>query len=247
MNWEYKQTINQLQSRYEISDKNLIKADSSRFPSPLKKYLQYTKLNSSRSPSYADIEYYGGYRTEKYGKLKDFSGKGFFSLKEHNYICDSYIKNKISFYRLREKNLERDSMLSLKYFGIKDNYKYTDSNAEAYMLNKYIILAPWFPHYFALDGRISWDYMSSRRSLARVEGRNKKMDFILTFNDDGSLNSIESKKFVLGNSMFKYTAYYSNYQNIGGLNLPFSITAEVEEGFDKYTIFSINLNTVNYK
>ena len=44
MNWEYKQTVNQLQSRYEISDKNLIKADSSRFPSPLKKYLQYKNI-----------------------------------------------------------------------------------------------------------------------------------------------------------------------------------------------------------
>lgn len=246
MNWEYQQIVNQLQTRYEISNKNLIKADSSRFPSPLKKYLQQTNLEDS-SASYVKIKYYGGYRIEKYGDLKDFHGKGFFSLKERNYICDSYIKNKISFFRLREIKSEQDSRFNLKYFGIKNNFEYTAEDVEAYMLSKYVILAPWFPQYFALNGSISWDYISSKRSLARIQGKNEQMDFIFTFNEDGTLKSIESEKFALGDSMLKYTAYYSSYQNVENLKIPFSITVEVEERFDKYQLFSIDLSEIDYR
>ena len=249
LDWEYSQDLSSLQTSYVIEDSfSITNPNNPAVPRPLRNYINYSVINLNNLPSYINLKYSGIYYHGSEKKGADFTAKSFYDIKNFNYINEFMINdNRVIFHKLREKLLESEKIHEKKLYGIINRPTHYSENQEHFLRTRFIFDAVYFPYFYLSNRQISWGSLDDKSVLIKINKDAKTMAYTMEFNDDYSLASISSEEFIFGRKRIKFTAHYSNYIRQNNFRVPATFEIVYDDGFENYTIFEANLNSVNYK
>ncbi len=246
---QYKQDVKTLERNYSLNDNFSMNNPSSiSIPASLRRYIEYSTPNHRNLSIFVNLNYSGQYRKEKYGEMYDFKVKSFYNIKKEEFVSKWFIdENRIVFNKLREKLIADKAEYELKYMGAKNTEEVYGRAAELFLKSRMVIDAVYFPYYYLASSRIDYKYMSGNRTILELKTNSGQINFVLDFNEDSSLKSISSDKFLFAGDQVKLTAYYDNYISLNNYNVPASITVEIENNFDKYVLYEAELDSVVHR
>jgi len=248
-NYQYEQDISTLQREYSLSDNFSIKNPSSiAIPAPMRRYIQYSIPNNRNLSTHVRVNYSGKYRQQKYGEMHDFKKKSAYNLRTGEFVSEWIIEeNNIIFNKLREVLLGEESVYEFKKMGVIDQKSVYGEQAELFLKSRMMIDAVYFPYYFLGSSNINLAVMSGNRTVVKLNRGSNNIDFIFEFNEDRTLSSISSSKFIFGQDRVVLKAIYENYIEVNNFKVPASISVEIENNFDKYILYEAKIDNINYK
>lgn len=248
-NWQYNQDMKALENNYALSENvSIADINSSRIPSPLANYLRFSQANRSKLPVYVKLNYSGKYRADSYSEFNDFRVKSFYSVKNGHYVSEWMIdNNRIIFEKIKEKLTDRDSIYDRSLLGIRNIDGSSNQNTAFYLNSRIMIDAAYFPYYYLSTNCSDWTYLGPRRVRVTANTEAGPLNFDMNFNDNDSLNSINSESFTFLGDTVRLTASYDNYVSRNNFRVPSSIQVVCERNFSEFVLYEATLDNINYR
>lgn len=212
-------------------------------PKPAQRYFRHVLKEGQPYISYVRLKHNGQFKT---GHNKDWvpiRGEQYFTTQQPGFIW----QGNTAMFSARDSYLSRKGRLSVFLFSA---FRIAGGSGEKYdhgELLRWLAESIWFPTNLLPGKHLSWTPVDDYTADLHFNYNNFKLEYRVSFNDAGEITMFQTQRYMGENSLETWVGTVSDYREINGMLIPFSIEAayKLKEGDYSYAKFKVSVIEYN--
>jgi hypothetical protein len=202
-----------------------------RLPAPVQRYLAYAIPAEAGPVRFVRMKQTGEFRTDPAGEWMPVGAEQYFSAEPPGFLWHATIRV-FSLFRIdaRDRYAAREGNMLVKGLFTIPIADAKGEEMDLSCLQRYIGEMPWFPTAFLNDDHVSWEPIDASHAKAVITDGTIAATVVFTFDEVGRITSVttDERYRTVGDTYIRnrWTGYYGDYQEQGGLIVPMEIAAE---------------------
>lgn len=243
--------ISKIKSITSVS-KSISQIDSlDKYPLLLKKYFNYSIIDSTAAPKYVKIKLNGKLKTGEKSNWQEVTAEQYYSISEPAYVWNAKLKmNEFVWARAIESYFNGNGNILIKLFS---SIKISDAFGEPVDqsgLTRYLCESVFFPNSLLPGANIEWRFIEQGKVKAVLRDNELKVEADFYFNSNGQITKVETldryRTIGTGYKRTLFSITFSDYKTFGNFVIPTSFETNWHTKERKFTFGKFEVEDIQY-
>ena len=211
-------------------------------PEPVERYFKYVLKEGQPYINYVRLKHDGQFKTGLDKQWIVIKGEEYFTTETPSFIW----KGTTNLFTARDMYMGNKGRLVVSLLSI---YNVVDAQGEQYNqgeLLRWLSESIWFPTNLLPSERLNWEAIDSNSAKLNFSYNGLKLYFVTTFNANGEIIQMETKRFMDKERLENWVIKASNYKEMNGVKVPTTAEAIWRLADRDYPYAKFNVTALEY-